>query len=144
MPSQKHKNLPVAVLSTADPWSTLPINRAQLWPLTWPPSPVCCRLTSASEQQREEITCDTDSARCPKPRFPLPHAAAPPEEGKVHRLVLLGFRFFECRGEASFASPHCFPNRHKVIFRSKTCKCFLVCNDVLLHFSFPWIGRCFA
>lgn len=70
---QSTKSLPVAFLSSFDPWSTLPINRAQLWPLTWPPSPGCCRLTSPLEQQREEITSDIASARCPKP---LPHIAA--------------------------------------------------------------------
>lgn len=64
---QSTKSLPVAFLSSFDPWSTLPINRAQLWPLTWPLSPGCCWLTSPLEQQREEITSDIASARCPKP-----------------------------------------------------------------------------
>lgn len=144
-PLKSTKNLPVAVLSSADPWSTLPITRAQLWPLTWPPSPVCCQPTSASEQQREEITSDTASARCPKPRFPLPHVAAFPEEGKVHRLVPLGF----CWGSLNATEKLALCVR--IVFRIDT-KLFLEirhastsqCANVLLHICFAWNLKVFC
>lgn len=104
------------------------------------PPDLCFRTTEGGNNmwyglsQMSKATLSSSSCCCPSRR----RKSAP--SGTSGILL----RFFEWRREASFASPHCFPNRHKVIFRSKTCKCFLVCNDVLLHFSFPWIGRCFA
>lgn len=122
------KSFPVAFLSSFDPWSTLPINRAQLWPLTWPLSPVCCRLTFPSGQQREEITSDIASARCPKP-FPHIAAAFQTEQTAPSGPHWILLRFSKCSTEACFMSVQKTMQRYNVIFRNKMCKHFQMCSS---------------